>query len=55
MSLSTRMIGIAAAVLLMTAVSPACAKDIYKFVDANGQVIYTDRPPTPDSKPISLR
>jgi hypothetical protein len=49
------MIGIAAAVLLMTAVSPAGAKDIYKFVDANGQVIYTDRPPTPDSKPISLR
>jgi hypothetical protein len=34
---------------------PADATDIYKTVDENGQVIYTDRPPTPDAKPISLR
>jgi hypothetical protein len=55
MSLSTRTIGIAATVLVLAAASPAGATDIYKTVDANGQVIYTDRPPTPDAKPISLR
>jgi hypothetical protein len=40
---------------MLAAASPAGATDIYKTIDANGQVIYTDRPPTPDAKPISLR
>ncbi len=36
--------------------SPALyATDIYKTYDANGDPVYTDRPPTPESKPISLR
>ena len=31
------------------------ATDIYKTYDANGDPVFTDRPPTPESKPISLR
>jgi hypothetical protein len=45
----------AAALLMLAVVTPAGATDIYKTIDANGQIIYTDRPPTPDAKPISLR
>mgnify|MGYP001828547824 CR=1 FL=1 len=55
MSLSTRTTGIATAVFLMAIAAPAGATDIYKTVDENGQITYTDRPPTPDAKPISLR
>ena len=55
MSLSTRKTGIAAAMLLLAIAGPATATDIYKTVDENGQIIFTDRPPTPDAKPISLR
>ena len=55
MSLSTRTTGMAAAVLMLAAMTPAGATDIYKTVDADGHIIYTDRPPTPDAKPISLR
>jgi hypothetical protein len=29
--------------------------DIYKTYDENGNVVFTDRPPTPDAKPMSLR
>ena len=45
-------------VLLMSVISwsgPLEAQDIYKTVDENGNPVYTDRPPTPDSKPLSLR
>jgi hypothetical protein len=49
------MIGIVAAVLVLTSAEPADAQNIYKTVDENGQVIFTDRPPTPDAEPISLR
>lgn len=31
------------------------ATDIYKTYDENGDPVYTDQPPTPESKPISLR
>lgn len=55
MSLSTRTTGIATALFMIAAAAPASATDIYKTVDENGQVIYTDRPPTPDAEPISLR
>lgn len=55
MSLSTRTTGIAAAVLMLASAAPAGATDIYKTVDENGQVIYTDRQPSPDAQPISLR
>ena len=55
MSLSTRTTGIATAVLSLALAASAGAQDIYKYVDENGQIIYTDRPPTPDSEPISLR
>lgn len=55
MSLSSRTTtGIATALFLLAA-APVCATDIYKTVDENGQIIYTDRPPTPDARPISLR
>ncbi len=55
MSVSIRKTGLAAAAVLLAVAGPAGATDIYKTVDENGQVIYTDRPPTPDAKPISLR
>lgn len=31
------------------------ATDIYKTFDENGDPVYTDQPPTPESKPITLR
>lgn len=31
------------------------ATDIYKTFDENGDPVFTDRPPTPESRPISLR
>ncbi len=31
------------------------ATDIYKTYDAEGNPVYTDQPPTPESKPITLR
>lgn len=47
--------GLLAVVLGLAAAMDAGAADIYKTFDENGNVVYTDRPPTPDSKPISLR
>lgn len=38
---------------LATTVSPLAAQ-IYKTVDADGNVIYTDRPPADGSKPVDL-
>jgi len=34
--------------------SVAAAQDIYKTVDADGNVVYTDRKPTEDAEPIPL-
>lgn len=47
--------GLLAAALALASATDADAADIYKTYDENGNVVYTDRPPTPDSKPISLR
>lgn len=33
---------------------PAAAQNIYKSVDEDGNVIYTDEPPSPDAKPMDL-
>ncbi len=41
--------------LALASAMPALATDIYKTVDADGHTVYTDRPPSPDAKPISLR
>lgn len=43
------------AAFVVAAATPAAAQDIYKFVDENGNLVYTDRPPTPESEPIALR
>ena len=29
--------------------------EVYKTVDENGNVVYTDSPPTPDAKPLEMR
>ena len=42
-------------VMLMAMSTSVLAADIYRTVDENGNVVYTDRPPTPDAKPITLR
>jgi hypothetical protein len=42
-------------ILAMAVSTPLQATDVYKTFDENGNPIYTDRPPTPESKPISLR
>lgn len=42
------------AALLATLALPAAAQEIYKTVDADGNVIYTDQPPTPESQPMEL-
>ena len=47
--------GLLAAVLGLATAMDAGAADIYKTFDENVNVVYTDLPPTPDSKPISLR
>lgn len=41
--------------LLLAGVAPAQAADIYKTVDENGNVVYTDRPPEPGAEPLTLR
>lgn len=41
--------------LTVGAVMPATAAEIYKTVDENGNPVYTDRAPSPDAKPITLR
>jgi len=41
--------------LALVASGSVGATDVYKTVDENGNPVYTDRPPTPDSVPISLR
>lgn len=33
----------------------AAQAEVYKTVDENGNVIFTDQPPTPDSEPIKMR
>lgn len=48
--------------LLMLLLSVAClgyiqavnATEIYKSIDENGNVVFSDQPPTPESKPITL-
>lgn len=40
--------------LLMCGVSDPALADIYKHVDANGNVYYSDTAPTPDQKPMDL-
>ena len=45
-----------AAVALAIGLSPApvSAQEIYKTVDENGNVVYTDRKPSEDAEPVSL-
>ncbi len=43
-----------ALLILLLGALPAAAQDIYKSVDEDGNVIYTDQPPTPQSKPMDL-
>ena len=42
-------------VLLLAMVSIPLAAQVYKTVDENGNVVYTDQPPSDGSKPIELR
>lgn len=42
-------------VLLLALVSIPLAAQVYKTVDENGNVVYTDQPPSEGSKPIKLR
>lgn len=42
------------ATLLATLALPASGQAIYKSVDEDGNVVYTDQPPTPDAQPIEL-
>lgn len=48
--------GMVVLLLLIALPGHAQAQDkIYKSVDENGNVIYSDQPPSPDAKPIVLR
>jgi len=44
----------ASALLAMVVAGPAVAGDIYKTVDENGVPTYTDKPPYPGAKPLSI-
>lgn len=39
---------------LALAAAPIVAQEIYKTVDANGNVVYTDRKPSEDAQPVTL-
>lgn len=41
--------------ILLATATGAVAGDVYRYVDKDGVVHYTDHPPTPDSEPIKLR
>lgn len=43
------------ALIFLATATAAPAGDVYRFVDQDGVVHYTDRAPTPDSEPIKLR
>lgn len=44
----------ALAALLALAAVPALATDVYRHVDENGVVHYTDQPPSPNARPVDL-
>jgi hypothetical protein len=53
---STHCLAIAALLLLCAMVlSTGALAEVYKTVDKDGNVVYTDRPPTPDAEPEVLR
>lgn len=37
------------------AASPASAQSVYRYVDADGRVVYSDRPPPPDVKSVQTK
>jgi len=43
-----------ALLLLVLAAAPLAAQEIYKTVDENGNVVYTDRKPSEDAEPVTL-
>jgi hypothetical protein len=46
---------LALSLLLLAALLPfAATADIYKYVDQNGVIRYTDKPPSKDAKPVEL-
>ena len=55
MKVASKQAWILTAAFAVGAATPVAAQDIYKYVDENGQLVFTDRPPTPDSEPITLR
>ncbi|MGQ0622382.1 MAG: DUF4124 domain-containing protein [Panacagrimonas sp.] len=46
---------VALALILLATAIDGVAGEVYRYVDKDGVVHYTDRPPTPDSEPIKLR
>ena len=42
------------ALVLLLAVAPAAAEEVYKWVDKDGVVHYTDKPPSQNAKPAAL-
>ncbi|MEM9532255.1 MAG: DUF4124 domain-containing protein [Pseudomonadota bacterium] len=48
------LISLTCAPLLALFVTSAAAQEIYKTVDKDGNVIYTDQPPSADAKPMDL-
>ncbi|MDJ0655250.1 MAG: DUF4124 domain-containing protein [Xanthomonadales bacterium] len=43
-----------ALILMLMMAIPGLAQKIYKTVDEDGNVVYTDEPPTPDAEPMDL-
>jgi glutaredoxin len=43
------------ATLLVAAAALAQAPQVYRYVDPNGQVVYSDRPPPPDAKGVQTK
>ena len=47
--------GAFAVVLAVTLATPAAAQAVYRYVDPDGRVVYSDRPPPPDVKNVQTK
>lgn len=48
------MYALIASLILALSALPAAAQNIYKSVDEDGNVVYTDEPPSPEAQPMDL-
>jgi len=50
-----RAVFVVAVVLVATAAASVSAQQMYRYVDADGRVVYTDRPPPPNARQVEQK